>query len=1293
MSMIKAALLMTLAATLFVLANSASAQTADNSDDQVVASLDKCGLGEATPNFRVLFLLDESGSLETHDRENKRVDGTVRALDALQELANRFTDKGINIEVAIHGFAQDYYDHDNAWSPLALGSDSTLAGLKSDAEEFRTRNKGRWTNYIKAIQGASDVLMNREGCKALVWFTDGEFDTEDGGLTIAEINKIRDELCLAGGPVDQLRENNITVIAIGLSNESATTNPPDMALVEAIAGGNRVSPRNPDLTLEDGRCGTQPGTGDLYETTDPDELIEKFGEILGDSLFETVEVSAPALPCTPEAKICTVEFELGPWVDRFTAYFKVPPKLGAQGLTVALDPPGPETTPVDITYPDGPLSGVPGVVGESPVRSWRMLTGQSAEAEGIWNGVWRLLFEGQGSSEAQANLEFFEGALEVGLDQETLDRANPGTFGDVRLELTVGNQTLRCNDNDYPIRLEFTGKVGDLPPVTATSVFKPGEQCIVPSGFLLGLLSSGPAKDTSRIDFQITPSLQVVADSAVPLLEFPPSSVSLKLENTLVADLAGESNLNRTDPATFESVNLVLETDGQPVGCFANSRYPVILEFNGKSGDPAPVTPPVEFAAGEPCTVPSGFLQDLLAAEAEDGALSIAFDVTPSLVADPGFPPLEFPPSEVSIWLQDALVVELREESRLDRNDSESFDDVSLELFLGNRPFEPPAGGQVTLRFSSDANGRAVTSSATFQSGEAPVIPPKFLRDALLDGPGTDLLRLAIAVTPEVMLNSGGDTEPQPVYEPSTIHVWLHDPLEVRRAGQREIDREDRQSYADLEVRLFVGDQPLADEDARITLRYSFEMAEVTIERSQSHPSGGPYVIPSGFFDDVFDAVAGSDLLLLPVSVTPGVAIGGESHPGFKASTLQFAVRAGEGFPTVLAVTATDFDDQKNSTLTVDVIGPNDGTGMVDIRSISGLPDDLPGSITLVEPNSCEVPNKQRVDCTVDLAASFTANRTIELDVDLVLSGDRTKVSGQTIQDSVPVKPFKMTRPLNPVNFITTLLKLLALFVAVQVLLRALFTTRLARWEGVQVDSRWSTLRVEVDGDGNISAEGGGRLAVDPASTMFAAELESRSSSAEIDGITFEISWMRTFLGEPHGSPFVRRQRAVIRASSTSEHCMAPEGMDLSTDDRLGTGLVGSQFLRSWVLRLPEDSPQALVAGETVLGHLLVIFRPFHEDGASAEDQLDEISDLIAEVAQREIPRLIDHVAPSDAPVHHEDDSLDGTDGVTEDEWSTDQPDPDDPFASTHQTQTTTGSSTEPPAVDDWLSDPDDPLA
>jgi hypothetical protein len=276
---------------------------------------------------------------------------------------------------------------------------------------------------------------------------------------------------------------------------------------------------------------------------------------------------------------------------------------------------------------------------------------------------------------------------------------------------------------------------------------------------------------------------------------------------------------------------------------------------------------------------------------------------------------------------------------------------------------------------------------------------------------------------------------------------------------------------------------------------------------------------------------------------------------------------------------------------------------------------------------------------------------------------------------SVPIT-LEMTRPLSTASFISKLLQLLVLFVAVQVLLRALFTTWLAKWEGVELGSRWGTLRVEVDQVGNVTAVGGGPLVIDAASSMFADELEGRASSAVIDGVTFEISWIRTFLGEPENNPFIRRQRAVIRASSPNEHCVAPEGMDLNSSDRLGAGLVGIQLLRCWVLRLPEGSAQMFEDGETVLAHLLVIFHPFDEAESTAVEQLNKVSDLITEVASREIPRFIEHAASSSPQQGAEAEEVDGTNGSSGDEWEDDSVDPD-------------GPSTD----DDWLSGQDDSLA
>ena len=1294
----KAALGLIACGSLLVLADSASAQSDNAATDPVVQGLTNCGLGKTTNNLHVLFVLDESGSLKEHDPENMRVEGTVKALEALKQLADRFGDD-FDIDVAIHGFSGGQattdlpYRDDNPWLPFDDFDD-----LIDDAKGFTSRNAALYTDYRAAIRGAIQAFdkhdPGQKGCKALIWFTDGVYDSENNtGLTPSEIAEITGGLCEANGLVDQLRQRAITTIAIGLSNES-TGNPPDLSLVEAIASGDAVTPENPNLVLPDGKCGTRPGTGDLHQEKDPEKLIEIFEGILADSLFESAEVRPhdpagegghPLLPCTPEGSMCTFEFFLNSGVNQFTAYFKLPP---ASGLTASLDPPGDDTVPVDITNPDGPLDGIPGITGESPTRSWRKLTGIADQADGIWTGVWQIRFEGPGAAKAKASFEFFPGALEIRLDKAIVDRAKPETFETFGLDF----RTLACNDTPYPLKLDFTSYIGEI----SNMSFEPGEKCLIPEKFLFELLTAEGAESASSISFEVKPSLKPVADDAVPLLEFPASSVSLELSNTLIVELAEGSRLDRTDDTTFDAVQLELKGGGEDVNCGGN-HLPVILEFNGERGDLAPLQESAEFGPGELCVVPRGFLQELVTTGPGKDALSVTFDVTPSLVADPNFSPLKFPSSTVSIFLHEALVVELADGSRLDRGHPESFEGVGLELFLGNQEF-PRDGTQISLDFSANLDGRLVNGSATYGDSDPLVIPRGFLDKALRNGVGRALLRFTFEVTPEVTAGMDGEVGDQPTHGPSTIHVWLHDALEVQQIDQRELDREDRGTYSDVEVVLLLDGQELSDNQARIRLEFATEVGGSTVSSSQSYPPGGPYLIPSGFFDDVFDAAAGTDLTLVSVRTTPAVTIDGESHPGYAPSVLQFPVRAGEGFPTILSVTATTMDDEENSTLTVVAIGPNDGTGWVEIRSISGLPDDLQGTIELVEQVEavCEVQNKQRKECTAELAASFTANRTVELDVDLAISGDRTKTPGKSILGSVPIT-LEMTRPLSAANFISKLLQLLALFVAVQVLLRALFTTRLARWDGVAPNSRWKTLPVTVGPDGTVSAVGGGVLTVDPTTTMFATELEGRNSAAVIDDVRFEISWLRTFIGERQETGFGRSQRAVIRATAAMNHCIAPEGSEPTKGTGSYAGLVGTTFRECWVLQVPTGVISTLAADETASAQLLVVFKPF-EGGPSAADQLDEVSDRLNDVTAREIPRLIEaeQVDQSSGAVEADEirtgEAVVNT-GTDRDGDPFDKPvaDPTDPFDDS-PTSASSGS-TEPSEWDDQVHDPDDPFA
>jgi hypothetical protein len=354
----------------------------------VLSSLDDCRLGEVTNDLSLLFLIDQSGSLRTHDKDNHRVDGTVAALEALYRLARDFQDKNIAIRVAIHGFAETYNRNHPSW--IDLDSPNSLDELKRIAGDYSSRNYGPWTDYTVALSGALDELnKSGRGCRVLVWFTDGEFDTENGGLTENEKVLIRDSLCAATGPVDALRRGRITMIAIGLSNKDLAAeegkDPPDLSLVRAIASGEKVA--SDRFGLDNSECGSLPGTGNLYETDRPAELINEFAKILGDKLFERLVELPKALPCAPGSDICVVSFDLGPWASRFDLFFKLPPSLDGQGVEVFLEPPNLEPIPID--RPDGPIHpDLPGISGESPTVSWRKLHGVRPGTGNVWNGMW-----------------------------------------------------------------------------------------------------------------------------------------------------------------------------------------------------------------------------------------------------------------------------------------------------------------------------------------------------------------------------------------------------------------------------------------------------------------------------------------------------------------------------------------------------------------------------------------------------------------------------------------------------------------------------------------------------------------------------------------------------------------------------------------------------------------------------------------------------------------------------------------------------------------------------------------
>jgi lysophospholipase L1-like esterase len=240
-----------------------------------------------------LFLIDTSGSLQQTDPMSQRVAGVKTALNGLASLQATTTGKHpANIQVQLDGFSVAL-NPAPAWTSL---TNATLGSVDTQADTFATQNTGQDTDYYAALSGASQALANQAAtlsssktpCKAIFWFTDGQYDVVDrltpeaaaalgaskpyapdidltmagGGLQL--IARGKQLLCQAGGLDDHMRADGIVTVAVAIDTQIA---PGDQAFLNSVATGNG--------------CGTPPATptGASLQTGDLSQLVLSFNAV------------------------------------------------------------------------------------------------------------------------------------------------------------------------------------------------------------------------------------------------------------------------------------------------------------------------------------------------------------------------------------------------------------------------------------------------------------------------------------------------------------------------------------------------------------------------------------------------------------------------------------------------------------------------------------------------------------------------------------------------------------------------------------------------------------------------------------------------------------------------------------------------------------------------------------------------------------------------------------------------------------------------------------------------------
>lgn len=217
----------------------------------------------------IVLVLDQSGSLDgdaaggwtgdATDPEGKRI---AVAKDFIDRMATYSTDAGASINIRVAGFGTGYRAYGD-WVNLADGGQ----GAKDEVDTFVNggdRTDDLHTDYRAGLSGAFEAARDGAGaegaepCKAVLFFSDGKPTAED-----ADGTAIMDQVCRAGGPVDQMRFTGVRLFTVGLT-------PP----------GGSDDPAESLKRISEGDCGENPANGAAFSAGNPNELFRAFREIV-----------------------------------------------------------------------------------------------------------------------------------------------------------------------------------------------------------------------------------------------------------------------------------------------------------------------------------------------------------------------------------------------------------------------------------------------------------------------------------------------------------------------------------------------------------------------------------------------------------------------------------------------------------------------------------------------------------------------------------------------------------------------------------------------------------------------------------------------------------------------------------------------------------------------------------------------------------------------------------------------------------------------------------------------------
>jgi hypothetical protein len=244
----------------------------------------------------VLLLLDNSKSLNStrnnripSDPKNERYGAIAEMLKSLGEVSGGVDGRnGVSINFGVISFG------DNARTalelePLTSGNSQEIGKRVEEKVPGKVESQSSATNYITALESAVKTLNDRpsENCKFLVWFTDGQFESNETKKPEEQREQaewLQSKVCGKGGFADQFIEARINTFVLVLKPTKTDRRlAVSYGTMQAITGATDLPPEvQSGIGKSAGMCGnlaSSPRLGDILIASDAKEIARKIPTI------------------------------------------------------------------------------------------------------------------------------------------------------------------------------------------------------------------------------------------------------------------------------------------------------------------------------------------------------------------------------------------------------------------------------------------------------------------------------------------------------------------------------------------------------------------------------------------------------------------------------------------------------------------------------------------------------------------------------------------------------------------------------------------------------------------------------------------------------------------------------------------------------------------------------------------------------------------------------------------------------------------------------------------------------